>query len=310
MTYDPPQAPVARFPATAQAKRVAVVPVDTLPLEAQLADAMRDGLAVFDQGGNLVRWNSSARAITGWTPGEAGQRGLAALPSGVIEIREGKWADARHIEVDGGTAVIFTDVTAQVSLRDANRRLDDLALTEAVTGLPNRRLALGQITRAIALAKRDLRPVGLLCIDIDGFTRLNHRLGDVAGDQILRQVGERIARSIRGSDMAARTAGDEFSVVLTAMGLPGDGSIVAVRLLLALAQPYRAAGETRTIGCSIGVAAYPRDAGGVDSLFKVANMGVRAAKLAGGGCYRDGTVGADTRPVIKTEVSAWASSSS
>jgi len=110
--------------------------------------------------------------------------------------------------------------------------------------------------------------------------------------------------------MAARTAGDEFSVVLTAMGLPGDGSIVAVRLLLALAQPYRAGGESRTIGCSIGVAAYPRDASGVDSLFKIANMGVRAAKLAGGGCYRDGTVGADTRPVIKTEVSAWASSSS
>jgi diguanylate cyclase (GGDEF)-like protein len=290
--------------------RVTVIPLETLPLEAQLADAMRDGLAVFDAAGKLVRWNSSARAITGWTPGEAGQRGLAALPPGVIEIREGKWADARHIQIDSGTAVLFTDVTAQVSLRDANRRLDDLALTEAVTGLPNRRLALGQITRAIALAKRDLRPVGLLCIDIDGFTRLNHRLGDVAGDQILRQVGERIARSIRGSDMAARTAGDEFSVVLTAMGLPGDGSIVAVRLLLALAQPYRAAGETRTIGCSIGVAAYPRDAGGVDSLFKVANMGVRAAKLAGGGCYRDGTVGADTRPVIKTEVSVWASSSS
>ena len=118
-----------------------------------------------------------------------------------------------------------------------------------MTGLPNRKLALGQITRAIALAKRDLRPVGLLCIDIDGFTRLNHRLGNVAGDQILRQVGERIeriARSLRGSDSAARTAGDELgevSVVLTAMGLPGDGSIVAVRLLRALAQPYRVAGE-------------------------------------------------------------------
>ncbi len=307
MTYDPPQGPVVRRPAEGQAYPVTVIPTDTLPLEAQLADAMRDGLAVFDPSGNLMRWNSSARAITGWTPGEAGQRGLAALPAGVIEIREGKWADARHIQIAEGTAVLFTDVTAQVSLRDANRQLDDLALTEAVTGLPNRRLALGQITRAIALAKRDLRPVGLLCIDIDGFTRLNHLLGDVAGDQILRQVGERIAHSIRGSDMAARTAGDEFSVVLTAMGLPGDGSIVAVRLLLALAQPYRAGGESRTIGCSIGVAAYPRDAAGVDSLFKIANMGVRAAKLAGGGCYRDGTIGADTRPVIKTEVSAWAS---
>jgi diguanylate cyclase (GGDEF)-like protein len=87
---------------------------------------------------------------------------------------------------------------------------------------------------AIALAKRDLRPVGLLCIVIDGVTRLNHRLGDFAGEQVWRQAGERIARSIRGSDMAARTAGDQFSV-LTAMGLPGDGSIVAVRLLLALA---------------------------------------------------------------------------
>jgi diguanylate cyclase (GGDEF)-like protein len=282
----------------------------TLPLEFQLVDAMRDGLAVFDPAGNLLRWNSSARAITGWTPGEAGQRGIAALPPGVIQIREGKWADARHLQIDEGTAVLFTDVTAQVSLRDANQRLDDLALTEAVTSLPNRKLALGQIARAIALAKRDLRPVGLLCIDIDGFTRLNHRLGNEAGDQILRQVGERIAHSIRGSDSAARTAGDEFSVVLTALGLPGDGSIVAVRLLLALAQPYRVAGESRTIGCSIGVAAYPRDAADAAALFTIANKGVRAAKLAGGGCYRDGTVGADKRPVIQTEVSAWASSSS
>lgn len=289
---------------------VTAIPNDTLPLEAQLVDAMRDGLAIFDPEGNLLRWNSSARAITGWTPGEAGQRGLAALPPGVIQIREGKWADARHLKIDEGTAVLFTDVTAQVSLRDANQRLDDLVLTEAVTALPNRKLALGQITRAIALAKRDLRPVGLLCIDIDGFTRLNHRLGNEAGDQILRQVGERIARSIRGSDMAARTAGDEFSVVLTAMGLPGDGSIVAVRLLLALAQPYRVAGESRTIGCSIGVAAYPRDAADAASLFKLANVGVRASKNAGGGCYRDGTVGADTRPVTKTEVSTWASSAS
>jgi len=271
---------------------------------------MRDGLAVFDADGRLVRWNSSARAITGWTPGEVAQRGLAALPAGVTQIREGKWADVRHVPILEGTAVLFTDVTAQVSLRDANRRLEDLALTDAVTGLPNRRLALGQITRAIALAKRDLRPVGLLCIDIDGFTRLNHRLGHAAGDEILRQVGERIARAIRGSDMAARTAGDEFSVVLTAMGLPGDGSIVAVRLILALAQPYHLAGESRTIGCSVGVAAYPRDAADAEGLFKIANIGVRAAKLAGGGCYRDGTVGADIRPVTKTEVSAWASSAS
>jgi GGDEF domain-containing protein len=174
----------------------------------------------------------------------------------------------RHIQVDDGTAVLFTDVTAQVSLRDANRRLDDLALAEAVTGLPNRRLAIGQITRAIVLAKRDLRPVG---------------------DQILRQVGERIARSIRGSDMAARTAGDEFSVVLTAMGLPGDDSIVAVRLVLALAQPQRVAGETRTIGCSTGVAACPQDAADAEGLFKIANMEARGR--------RDGT---ETARLVQT----------
>jgi predicted signal transduction protein with EAL and GGDEF domain len=77
-----------------------------------------------------------------------------------------------------------------------------------------------------------------------------------------------------------------------------------------LAQPYRVAGETRTIGCSIGVTAYPSDAADAAGLFKLANVGVRTAKLAGGGCYRDGTVGADTRSVTKTEVSAWASSAS
>jgi len=190
-------------------------------------------------------------------------------------------------------------------------------LTEAVTGLPNRKLALGQITRAIALAKRDLRPVGLLCIDIDGFTRLNHRLGNVAGDQILRQVGERIeriARSLRGSDSAARTAGDELgevSVVLTAMGLPGDGSIVAVRLLRALAQPYRVAGE----GAQRSVAASAsRRTPGTPGIPPVSSKSPTWACVwqssRRAGCYGDGTVGADTRPVTTTEVSAWASSPS
>jgi diguanylate cyclase (GGDEF)-like protein len=260
-------------------------------LDSQLAEAMRDGLAVFDPSGRLVEWNSSARAITGWTPGAAARRGLAGLPGGVVQIGEGKWVDVRHLAIDRGgephTAVLFTDVSAQVSLREARRQLDDLVLMDAVTGLPNLRLALGQITRAIALARRDLRAVGLLCIDIDHFADLNERLGATAGDDVLRQVGERIALAIRGSDMCARTGGDEFSVVLTAMARPTDAAIVAVRLLLALAAPYLVGGESRTIGCSIGVASYPLDGEYDEALFQAAHAAVGAAKAAGGGCYRE-----------------------
>lgn len=268
-----------------------------LPLDAQLIDAMRDGLAVFDTAGRLVRWNTAARAITGWTPGRVTQLGSSVFAPGVTQIREGKWVDVRHLDalIDGEPvlAILFTDVTMQVSLRDARRELEDLALADTVTGLPNRKLALGQITRAIALARHDLRPVGVLCVDIDGFGRLNDRLGSSAGDEILRQVGTRVARSIRGSDFAARTGGDEFSVVLTGMGLESDAAIVAVRLLLGLAQPYDIGGEARTVGCSIGIATYPHDGADAETLFRIASAGVREAKLAGGGCYRHGTPGAD-----------------
>jgi predicted signal transduction protein with EAL and GGDEF domain len=70
---------------------------------------------------------------------------------------------------------------------------------------------------------------------------------------------------------------------------PGDGPIVAVRLLPAFAQPYRVDGETRTIGCSIGVAAYPKDAADADDLFKVAHVGVRAPKISAAAAAATGT---------------------
>ena len=257
-----------------------------------LARLTHDGIAIVDPRGKLVSWNSAAVAITGWTEKEAAARGFGSivrLPGGVHELRPGKWIDLRSapLEVAGETftVVFFNDSTAQKRLGESRDDLKALGLIDVLTGLPGRQLALLHLERAVALAERDKRSVGLLSVKLDRHQDPNDPSRRQVEDEVLRQFAKRFAAFVRASDMPARLGGDSFLVVLTALTSPDDATLVAVRLLLALAQPFGVEGRERSVVCSVGIAEYPRDAKDSVTLLSEALRAAERAQNLGGGRY-------------------------
>ena len=157
------------------------------------------------------------------------------------------------------------------------------ALRDALTGLPNRALFTDRVERALAVARRDgSRPVVML-VDLDHFKEVNDSLGHHHGDELLRQVGPRIARALRTSDTVARLGGDEFAVLLTGETGVEAGAEVAAKVLVALAEPFAVLGVELEIGASLGVAAFPEHGEDVETLLRRADVAMYTAKGAGGG---------------------------
>ncbi len=151
----------------------------------------------------------------------------------------------------------------------ATRRL---AVTDELTGLPNRRLLNARLEDAVRAGG-----AAFLLIDLDGFKELNDTLGHSAGDALLRQVGDRLAGAAGPDGLLARLGGDEFGVLLTAAS--GDTpEQVAGRVLAELAQPFSLEGLDVVIGASIGIALHPEDARDAASLVQYADIAMYEAK--------------------------------
>ena len=123
--------------------------------------------------------------------------------------------------------------------RKAEATLHSQARTDALTGLPNRRLFTESLAQAVAFARRDKRNLGLLYIDLDGFKHVNDSLGHFVGDQLLCEVAARLNGRIRKSDMLARVGGDEFTVILRSVQGCEDAGAAASSLLQSLSKPFR-----------------------------------------------------------------------
>lgn len=266
---------------------------EALGLASLLARETRDGIAIVGPDGGLLYWNSAAGAITGWSTTPLAERNIGKFtttPQALVEIRDGKWVEIRQspLDVAGKTyiVVLFTDATSQVRLKDTRDQLRALGLIDSATNLPGREVAMLHIEQAIALALRDKRSVGILCLKLDRFRQLRDSAdGRLAADEAVRQVAKRIAAFVRASDVPARLADDSFLVVLTALTNSNDAAVVAVRLLLVLAEPFDVVGHARTIHCSIGVAECPRDAGSAVALLGEALAAADRAQVMGGGRY-------------------------
>src|SRR5207237_8429099 len=121
------------------------------------------------------------------------------------------------------------------------------------------------LAEGMPLAKRDKRSVGVLSLKLDRCRQVRETEDRVA-DEVVRQFASRITAFIRGSDLPARLSNESFLVVLTALTTSNDAAIVAVRLLLVLAEPFDVVGQARSVPCSIGVAEFPRAAEDATSL--------------------------------------------
>lgn len=158
------------------------------------------------------------------------------------------------IQLDGvfdGFVGISQDITVQ---RREQERLAHLAERDPLTGLLNR---AGLEQRMSALCACANAPTGLavLYIDLDHFKPVNDRLGHAAGDELLRQFGERLARAVRATDLVARLGGDEFAIVLPGVAELHIAQRVADKVLMAAHRPFELSGGACIVGASIGVAA-------------------------------------------------------
>ncbi len=148
-----------------------------------------------------------------------------------------------------------------------------------LTGLPNRALLRSHVDRAISRADRTARPLALFFLDIDRFKLINDSYGHEAGDALLRQIADRLRRSLRRSDFVARLGGDEFAVLAEELESVDDARVIAEKILSALTAPLPFHGIDVYATVSIGIAAYPGPAGKtVDHLLTGADVAMYRAK--------------------------------
>lgn len=265
-------------------KDAALDRVATPDLAKRLLLATRDGVAIIGPAGQLLLWNAAAQAITGWSPSQAAAYVVTAIPDGLSEIREGKWADTRRFDFSVGadlhTALIFSDATTQVELGEAKRKLRDVGLIDPVTGLPGRALALDHLARSEALARRDGRAVGVLAITVAAPGDAGE--GTTPGTDLVRQVARRVATGTRLSDFVAQTGPLDFVLILTAM-ISGEDSamVVTARLLLTLSLPFVTGGRERSLTAVIGVSHGPEDGVDAATMLDRAQAAMNAARSDG-----------------------------
>jgi diguanylate cyclase (GGDEF)-like protein len=180
----------------------------------------------------------------------------------------------------------------------ALKRAELVPVLDALTGLPNRAMLLDRFALAVAQARRHGHArFALLFVDLDEFKHLNDAHGHAFGDQVLRQVAERLASAVREGDTVCRHGGDEFVVLLAELGQPGDAQAVAEKLIKAVGAPIELAGQSVNLSASIGVAIYPDDGEDVDRLIARADAAMyRSKRQRAGGIAFFGEESAATSP--------------
>lgn len=167
----------------------------------------------------------------------------------------------------------------------ARHELARMALHDDLTGLPNRAHFRRRLQEESDRTRRYGPRFAVLYLDLDHFKRVNDSMGHAAGDELLRQIAQRLQASVRGTDIVARLSGDEFALIQTPLTERGETCALAQRLVEALAAPYMIDGQQVQIGISIGVAICEPPGDEPDALLRRADRELYAAKQAGRGRY-------------------------
>ncbi|MGU3656071.1 putative bifunctional diguanylate cyclase/phosphodiesterase [Methylobacterium fujisawaense] len=252
------------------------------------------GAAAFDGEGRLLVANPRFHEVTG-IPASAM---TTAASVGIVELlpdpppqgadtagRDVAMADGRHVRITqtwtgrGGFLLLAEDATERMAAEAAMRRL---ARTDPLTELPNRTAFMDEVDAELA---RGL-PFAMLCVDLDGFKKVNDNLGHPIGDALLREVAGRMRGILRADDVLARVGGDEFVLLQRNVRDPRASADLASRVVDALGKPFSVEGQRIDIGASIGIARAPADGSARRELHRKADLALYQAKAEGRGTWR------------------------
>jgi|tagenome__1003787_1003787.scaffolds.fasta_scaffold20961750_2 diguanylate cyclase (GGDEF)-like protein len=181
-----------------------------------------------------------------------------------------------------GAALILL-LFALSSFRTYERRLRDAALSDELTGLPNRALFRDRVRQAVLQSRRDGGLAATLIVDLDRFKEVNDTLGHDKGDRLLTEVGERLSETLRDGDTVARFGGDVFGVLLPRIEDSGQAAEVAHRIAEAMQAPFVLGGVAIQVDMSIGISLSPPDGEDADTLIQRADVAMYEAKKGNAG---------------------------
>jgi diguanylate cyclase (GGDEF)-like protein len=216
---------------------------------------------------------------------------------GVLEIYQdygpvaaAAWSTFWPVAAVSGVVLLILYISLFPLLRRVTRRLrrqveeiEHQAMHDSLTGLPNRVLFRDRVEQALHGAKRQTGEVAVMFLDLDRFKEVNDTLGHESGDVLLREVGQRLAHSLRAGDTVARLGGDEFAVLATGLEDADDALLVARKLRQAVEWPFTLRGLTLEVEASIGIALFPEHGTDVDTLLRHADVAMYQCKEAHSG---------------------------
>ncbi|MDC7223683.1 MAG: diguanylate cyclase [Spirochaetales bacterium] len=189
--------------------------------------------------------------------------------------------------------VIFFLVSTLLYILYLNRKLKkseefmrEMATHDPLTKLPNRRYFQDFAEKALELCRRRSCRMALYYLDLDSFKPVNDNLGHETGDLLLQEVGSRLIKQMRKSDLCARIGGDEFVAMIQDVEQDTGFDMVARRIIDELSHPYFVNEKSVKIGVSMGISFFPEQGSDLEDLLKKADMALYCAKEEGRGCYR------------------------
>ncbi|GAB1393931.1 hypothetical protein MASR1M60_20950 [Rhodocyclaceae bacterium] len=285
-----------------------------LHLAQAVFDNSVEAIIIADANANIVEVNSAFTRITGYTRDEVLGQNPRIMKSGRHDSGfyhgmwlkigatgswEGEiWNRRKNGDIypallsivavydDKESLVNFIAMTVDLSkYKETEALLEQLRTFDPLTGLPNRDAWHSTVDQAIVNARRNGSRFTVLDIGLDRFRLINESLGHASGDQVLVAAADNLKNLLRRHDIAARTGGDRFSILLTDMDDASSISTFCERILAAFSRPIEIPGNPLSLSVSIGVALYPGDGEDTRTLLRNAESALHGAKEDGRACY-------------------------